>query len=291
MLGRRMLVGLGKIILTMERMIVLMEYFVGVAKSLFVLLVLKRGFIVVYAFIKPSAGSTRISRVGPWRAWSCPRGSADERPAVRALAAVEPRSRRLRRDLLAEGGPAIEHHAQLPLRHPALRPEDEFGSARRSPLGDELRANGWVVLSISPRRLLLDRIRGVRATGGASGIIAPGARPAAPAAPAAASTTCGTRLAAHIEGPDGIAADVARLDRRLRRAPPRQAPSAPSSSSAAPARSTPSSARRRCSSTSTAAPATCRWSCSIPASAAGRPALSFMGELNPDSDYRPRIYP
>jgi hypothetical protein len=43
--------------------------------------------------------------------------------------------------------------------------------------------------------------------------------------------------------------------------------------------------------TSTARPATSPWSCSTPASGTGPTGLSFMGMLNPDNDYRPRIYP
>ena len=66
----------------------------------------------------------------------------------------------LKRDLLAEGGPRISTMRNYRFAILPYRPADEFRLrklVRR--LSDDLKAEGWAVLSISLQRLLLDRIR------------------------------------------------------------------------------------------------------------------------------------
>jgi hypothetical protein len=90
-------------------------------------------------------------------------------------------------------------------------------------------------------------------------------------------------------GPDGIAADCSRLICARRRHPDR--PTAPWSSSAAPARSTRSSGSsallRHLDGRTRNVPVVLLY----PGERRGETGLSFMGELEPDNDYRPRIYP
>ena len=90
------------------------------------------------------------------------------------------------------------------------RPAEEFRlrqQVRR--LSDELKTGGWGVLSISLQKLLLDRIR---ATGEAN-VTALSARERRlhERDPERALSYLRDRVAPHIEGPNGIAADVIRL--------------------------------------------------------------------------------
>jgi hypothetical protein len=116
----------------------------------------------------------------------------------------------LRRDLLAEGGPQISTMRNYRFAILPYRPSDEFKLRRqvRGLIG-ELRAEGWGVLPISLQRLLIQRIR---ATGEASiqALIAREKRLHAKD-PERALAHLRDKIAPHIEGPDGIAGDVARL--------------------------------------------------------------------------------
>ena len=99
-----------------------------------------------------------------------------------------------------------------------------------------------------------------------------------------------SKLSPLVEGPDGIAADCSRLicdyvDKN---------PDTVDRTVALIGRAgalIPSSGRPPCFVTSTAARRTSRWCCFIRANAEAPTGLSFMGMLNPDNDYRPRIYP
>jgi len=116
----------------------------------------------------------------------------------------------LQRDLLSENGPQISTMRNYRFAILPYRPSDELKLRQHiRRLTDDLRAAGWAVLPISLQKLLLDRLR---ATGEANvqawiqrekGLFAK--------SPDRALAYLGDKIAPHVEGPQGIAADVARL--------------------------------------------------------------------------------
>lgn len=115
----------------------------------------------------------------------------------------------LRRDLLAEGGPQISTMRNYRFAILPYRPSEELELRKHMRrLTDELRAEGWGVLPISLHKLLLDR---VRATGQEhiEALIAREKRLHGKD-PGRALEHLRDKVAPHIEGPDGLAADVAR---------------------------------------------------------------------------------
>lgn len=67
----------------------------------------------------------------------------------------------LRRDLLADGGPAISPMRNYRFAILAYAPEEEFLLRQKiRGLGDELAEKGWNVLSLSLQALLINRLRG-----------------------------------------------------------------------------------------------------------------------------------
>jgi len=116
----------------------------------------------------------------------------------------------LRHDLLAEGGPQISTMRNYRFAILPYRPQDELKLRRLvRELTEKLREAGWGVLPISLQKLLLDRIR---ATGEANieALIEREKRLYAKD-PERALAYLRDKIAPHIEGPEGIAADVARL--------------------------------------------------------------------------------
>ena len=108
---------------------------------------------------------------------------------------------------------------------------------------DELRAEGWGVLPISLQKILLDRIR---ATGEANiEALTSRERRLFDKDPDRALVYLRDKIGPYIEGPNGIAADVAKLIGDLRTRTPIE-PIGRSCSSAGPGPSTPSSAPPRC---------------------------------------------
>jgi len=110
----------------------------------------------------------------------------------------------LQRDLLLENGPQISTMRNYRFAILPYRPSDEL----KLRLTDDLRAAGWAVLPISLQKLLLDRLRAT----GEENVQAWIQRERALAAksPDRALAYLGDKIAPHIEGPQGIAADVAR---------------------------------------------------------------------------------
>ncbi len=195
----------------------------------------------------------------------------------------------LRRDLLAEGGPQISTMRNYSFAILPYRPKDEFKLrqlVRR--LTDELRTEGWAVLPISLQTLLLDRIR----TTGAANIEALVQREKRlyEKDPERALAHLRDKIAPHIEGPEGIAVDVARLindfadeypehaDRRLVLIG-RAGALYPFFRSSALLKHIDGKTRN--------VPVVLLY----PGERKDTTGLSFMGELEADRDYRPRIYP
>lgn len=194
----------------------------------------------------------------------------------------------LRRDLLAAGGPQISTMRNYRFAILPYRPSDEFKLRqliRR--LTDELRAQGWNVLPISLQKLLLDRIR---ATGKVSvdALIAREKR-LFEKDPERALAHVRDKIGPHIEGPDGIAADVGRLIAEFAEANPdadrtlvligRAGALYPFFRSSALLKHIDGKTRN--------VPVVLLY----PGERKDTTALSFMGELPADRDYRPRIYP
>lgn len=197
----------------------------------------------------------------------------------------------LRRDLLSESGPQISTMRNYRFAILPYRPKDEFKLRQHMRrLADELRSEGWSVLPISLQKLLLDR---VRATGQANidALIARERR-LFDKDPKRALEHLRDKIAPHIEGPDGIAADVVKLVHEFAEQNPDKADRTlvligragalyPFFRSSALLKHIDGKTRN------------------IPVVLLypGRSskdkettALSFMDELEPDRDYRPRIY-
>ncbi len=195
----------------------------------------------------------------------------------------------LRLDLLADAGPQISTMRNYRFAILPYRPQEEFKLRRlMRRLTDELRAQGWAVLPISLQQLLLARIR---ATGDANvaALIAREKR-LFEKDPDRALAHLRDKIAPHVEGPDGIAADVARLIGDFVDARPdladrtlvligRAGALYPFFRSSALLKHIDGKTRN--------VPVVLLY----PGERRDTTALSFMGELDADRDYRPRIYP
>lgn len=194
----------------------------------------------------------------------------------------------LRRDLLAEGGPQISTMRNYRFALLVYRPDEELRlrqEVRR--LSDELRAAGWGILSISLQQLLLDRIR---ATGEANvEALIERERRLYAKNPDRALDYLRERIAPHIEGPAGIAADVARRIEEFAEVNPQDAERTliligragalyPFYHSSALLKQIDGKTRNF--------PVVLLY----PGERRDETGLSFLGELPPDRDYRPRIY-
>lgn len=195
----------------------------------------------------------------------------------------------LRADLVAADGPQISTMRNYRFAILPYRPKDELKLRtlmRR--LTDDLRAAGWRVLPISLQKLLLDRIRRT-GNDNIESLIAREKRLFAKD-PARALDHLRDKIAPHIEGPEGIAADVAKLvgafvdeapddvDRTLALIG-RAGSLYPFFRSSALLKHIDGKTRN--------VPVVLLY----PGERRDTTALSFMGELPPDRDYRPRIYP
>lgn len=194
----------------------------------------------------------------------------------------------LRRDLRAEGGPSISPMRNYRFAILAYRPADEFRlrtAIRR--LAEDLTAQGWDVLSISLQALLLNRLRTL-GNEPLQSIIARERRTWAKS-PDRALAYLIDQVAHRIEGPDGIAAEVvARIDRFA------------AESDLDPARTVvfigrtgalypffrSSALLKHIDGKTRNLPVVLLY----PGERENTSALSFMGRLQADRDYRPRIY-
>ena len=195
----------------------------------------------------------------------------------------------LRRDLIHEDGPRISTMRNYRFAIVQYGPREEFElRAEVRKLSTGLIANGWVVFSINLQKLLLDR---VRAEG--EGWVEPRHRDGAEDGrefPKRGLNYLKNKLTPLIEGPEGIAADCSRViceyadrnpelvDRTLALIG-RAGAIYPFFRTSALLRHLDGRTRN--------VPVVLLY----PGERRGTTGLSFMGMLNPDSDYRPRIYP
>jgi len=195
----------------------------------------------------------------------------------------------LRRDLIQEDGPRISTMRNYRFAIVQYPPTDEFklrGEVQH--LSADLVANGWMVLSLNLQKLLLDRVR-AQGSDWTDRVIEMEKRMAGNG-PERGLNYLKEKLAPLIEGPDGIAADCSRIicdyadqhpdrvDRTLALIG-RAGALYPFFRSSALLRHLDGRTRN--------VPVVLLY----PGERRGPTGLSFMGMLNTDNDYRPRIYP
>ncbi|KKK07415.1 DUF1788 domain-containing protein [Micromonospora sp. HK10] len=195
----------------------------------------------------------------------------------------------LRRDLIHEDGPRISTMRNYRFAIMQYDPPDEFklrGEVQR--LTADLVANGWMVISISLEKLLLDRVR-AQGLEWVDRVVQMEERMAG-IEPERGLNYLKSKLSPLIEGPDGIAADCSRLICEYADKHPdtvdrtvaligRAGALYPFIRSSALLRHLDGRTRN--------VPVVLLY----PGERRGPTGLSFMGILNPDNDYRPRIYP
>lgn len=194
----------------------------------------------------------------------------------------------LRADLLAEGGPRISTMRNYRFAILPYAPREEFALRRQvRRLSDELRQAGWNVLSISLGALLIERLRAEDPTVLARYIESE--RRLHGRDPARALANLESRVGRYVEGTDGIARDViARIDAFANANPDaadrtiiwlgRAGALYPFFRSSALLKHLDGRTRNL--------PVVLLY----PGERRDQTALSFMNELVPDRDYRPRIY-
>lgn len=197
--------------------------------------------------------------------------------------------RALREDLVHEDGPRISTMRNYRFAIVPYDPKEEFAlRAAVSTLTSDLVARGWVVLTISLQQLLLQRIR-AQGEEWVSRVIEMEKRMTGIEAERGLGYLA-SKLAPFIEGPDGIAADCSRVIADYADAHPdridrtlalvgRAGALFPFFRSSALLRHLDGRTRN--------VPVVLLY----PGERRGQTGLSFMGILEPDSDYRPRIYP
>lgn len=195
----------------------------------------------------------------------------------------------LRRDLISDDGPQISTMRNYRFAILPYLPSEEFKLRQRIlSLSEELRGLGWAVLPISLQKLLLERIR---ATGqdNIEHLIAREMR-LFERDPERALAHLREKIAPHIEGPNGIAGDVARIIGEFADKNPGMADRSlvvigragalyPFFRSSALLKHIDGKTRN--------IPVVLLY----PGKREDKSGLSFMCELPADRDYRPRIYP
>jgi hypothetical protein len=195
----------------------------------------------------------------------------------------------LRRDLVHEDGPRISTMRNYRFAIVQYEPAQEFklrGLVQR--LSAELVAHGWVVLSMSLERLLLERIQR-QGPEWVQRVAQMEARMAG-IEPSRGLNYLKSKLAPLIEGPNGIAADCSRIIAEHTAKHPHTADRTLALIGRAGAlypffRS--SALLRHLDGQTGQVPVVLLY----PGERRGQTGLSFMGVLSPDHDYRPRIYP
>lgn len=195
----------------------------------------------------------------------------------------------LRRDLIHENGPRISTMRNYRFAIMQYAPKEEFelrGEVQR--LTADLVANGWMVMSISLQKVLLDRVRAQ----GPEWVdrVAQMEERMAGIALERGLNYLKSKLSPLIEGPDGIAADCSRLICDYADKHPDTVDRAVAFIGRAGAlypfiRS--SALLRHLDGRTANVPVVLLY----PGERRGPSELSFMGMLTPDNDYRPRIYP
>ncbi len=195
----------------------------------------------------------------------------------------------LRRDLITEDGPQISTMRNYRFAIVQYDPADEFKlRAEVQRLSADLVASGWMVLSLNLQKLLFDR---VRAQGGdwADRVIKM-EEAMTRIEPERGLNYLKSKLTPLIEGPDGIAADCGRIISEYADRHPENVDRTLAVIGRAGAlypffRS--SALLRHLDGRTRNVPVVVLY----PGERRGPSGLSFMGMLNPDNDYRPRIYP
>lgn len=195
----------------------------------------------------------------------------------------------LRKDLVNENGPQISTMRNYRFAIVPYPPRDEFKlRGHVQSLVSELTANGWVVLTLSLQELLLERVRNL-----GSDVLermVEAERRTAQASPERGLNYLRQKICNEIEGPNGIAADVCREIREFVEAHPDKAERTlvivGRAGSLYPFFRT-SSLLKHIDGRTQNVPVVLLY----PGERRGETGLSFMGVVNPDGDYRPRIYP
>ena len=195
----------------------------------------------------------------------------------------------LRRDLIREEGPQISTMRNYRFAIVPYLPQDEFKLRQHvQTLVGELTTGGWVVLTLSLQKLLLKRVRklGDDVVQRIIGM----ERQTAQASRERALNYLRDKLSREIEGPDGIASDVSRAICEFADANPDKAERTLTIVGRAGALYPffrTSSLLKHLDGRTRNVPVVLLY----PGERRGGSGLSFMGITNPDSDYRPRIYP
>jgi len=199
-----------------------------------------------------------------------------------ALAALE-------RDLLTEGGPRISTMRNYNFAIVPYPPAAEFRLRHKvRELAGRLRAAGWGVLAISLQRLLLQRIRAMGPDVVAS--LAAREKRLWGKEPDRGLAYLLEKVAPLLEGPTGIAADVVREIEEFadsRRETDEKNVVLIGRAGALYPFFRSSSLLKHIDGRTRNLPVVLLY----PGERRGMSSLSFMGELQPDGDYRPRIYP
>jgi hypothetical protein len=195
----------------------------------------------------------------------------------------------LKRDLIYEDGPRISTMRNYRFAIVQYAPADEFRLRREvQRLSADLIANGWIVLSLDLQKILFDRLR-AQGQSWIDKVICWEER-VAEKDPERGLQYLKSKLEPLIEGPDGIAADCSRLicefaDRHSDKLD-RSLALIGRAGALFPFFRT-SALLRHIDGRTLNVPVVLLY----PGERRGLTGLSFMGLLNPDNDYRPRIYP
>jgi hypothetical protein len=194
----------------------------------------------------------------------------------------------LKNDLIHEGGPRISTMRNYRFCIAVYPPDKEFELRKHvQRLTRELKDCGWVVRSISLQALLLERLER-RGEGYVESLMAR-EKAASAQNPTRGLNLLTSKITAEIEGPDGIAADVAREINKFVADNPEKAERTVAIIGRAGAlypffRS--SALLKHLDGRTNNVPVVLLY----PGERKGDTGLSFMGRLKSDSDYRPRIY-
>jgi hypothetical protein len=195
----------------------------------------------------------------------------------------------LRKDLVREDGPQISTMRNYQFAIVPYLPQDEFDlRSHVQSLVGELTAGGWVVLTVSLQKLLLERIR--KLGDDVVQRMIEMERRTSEASPERGLNYLRDKLSREIEGPDGIAADVSRLICDFANSHPDKAKRTLAIVGRAGALYPffrTSSLLKHLYGRTRDVPVILLY----PGERRGDTGLSFMGIVNPDGDYRPRIYP
>lgn len=195
----------------------------------------------------------------------------------------------LRRDLIHEDGPRISTMRNYRFAIVQYKPEEEFDlRSEVQRLTSDLAANGWIVFSLDLQKILFDRIR----SQGEEWIdrVVQMEKRFSQIEDERGLNYLKSKLTPLIEGPEGIAADCSRIIRTYVEQNPDKVERTLALIGRAGAlypffRS--SALLRHLDGRTDNVPVVLLY----PGERRGTTGLSYMGILNPDNDYRPRIYP